>query len=130
MRSPAEMSVIQIEVTNRCHLKCANCTRFVGHIKKPFCMNLSDIETAISSLDQFQGNVGIMGGEPTKHPEFLDILALLREKVPKEKRQFWTAGYKWEEYEKDIHRTFFDHNIAFNDHSLLDACRYQEENDH
>jgi len=117
MRSPADMSVIQIDVTNRCHLSCANCTRFVNHVRKPFVMNLADIERAIRSLDGYSGNIGLMGGEPALHPDFLDILRLYRELIPKSRRQLWTAGYKWEEYEEEIHRTFYDRNIAYNDHS-------------
>ena len=35
MRPLSEMSVIQIEVTNACFLKCANCTRHVGHHRNP-----------------------------------------------------------------------------------------------
>ena len=36
MRDLAEMHTIHVEVTNACHLRCANCTRHVGHHKKPF----------------------------------------------------------------------------------------------
>ena len=46
MRLLREMTVIQIEVTNACSLKCANCTRHVGHHRKPF-MELDYIEKAI-----------------------------------------------------------------------------------
>ena len=63
--------VIQIEVTNACHLSCANCSRFVGHHKRPFYMSLSDVEQAIKSLDGYPGRIGLMGGEPALHPEFI-----------------------------------------------------------
>ena len=50
MRPIRDMWFIQIEVTNACHMHCADCTRFVGHHKKPFFMDLPMIEKAIDSL--------------------------------------------------------------------------------
>ena len=73
MRSPADMACIQIEVTNKCTRACANCTRLVGHHREPFFMSLADVRKAIVSLDGFKGNIGLMGGEPTLHPDFLNI---------------------------------------------------------
>ena len=61
MRPLREMTVIQIEVTNACSLKCANCTRHVGHHRKPFFMDLDFIEKAIDSLEGFEGRIGMMG---------------------------------------------------------------------
>ena len=118
MRSPADMDLIQIEITNKCTRTCANCTRLIGHHKEPFFMTLEQIETAIKSLDGFEGNIGLMGGEPTLHPQFTEVLKIYRKLIPeKKRRQFWTSGYKWEEYKKDIERTFLPINISYNDHS-------------
>jgi hypothetical protein len=125
MRSPADMSCIQIEITNKCTHRCNSCTRFVGHHCNTFFMDLEQIEQAIDSLKGFDGTVGIMGGEPTLHPQFPRILDLLRAKVPKEKRQLWTSGYKWDEYYDDIHRTFLPENISYNDHSEDLDVRHQ-----
>jgi hypothetical protein len=70
MRSPADMTVIQIDITNACTKRCANCTRFCGHQVKPFFMDFATFENAVASMAGFPGIVGIMGGEPTIHPEF------------------------------------------------------------
>lgn len=35
MRSPADMQIIQIDITNACNQRCSNCTRFCGNHKKP-----------------------------------------------------------------------------------------------
>ena len=70
MKSPKDMRIIQIDVTNACVHQCSNCTRFCGHHKKPFFMNFETFKRAVDSLDGFVGTVGIMGGEPTLHPEF------------------------------------------------------------
>lgn len=60
--------VHQIEVTNACNLLCANCTRFVGHHRKPFFMDLDTVRKGINSLDGYKYGIGMMGGEPTLHP--------------------------------------------------------------
>jgi organic radical activating enzyme len=118
MRPIRDMAVIQIEITNKCHLSCAHCTRHVGHHKQPYIMDLKTIEKAIDSLEGYEGHIGIMGGEPTVHPDFLKIVDIMEEKIPeKERREFWTAGFKWSEYKDRIHEVFNEELIAFNDHS-------------
>lgn len=80
MRNPAEMEVIQIEITNACIHTCSNCTRFCGHHKKPFYMDFETFKRAVDSLKGFTGVVGIMGGEPTLHPQFEQFTLYLNEK--------------------------------------------------
>lgn len=118
MKNIKDNAVIQIEITNACHLSCANCSRFVGHHKKPFYMTLEEVETAINSLEGFPGRIGMMGGEPTLHPQFQDICKLYQKLIPnKRKRELWTAGYKWDEYRDIIKETFDEDLVHYNDHS-------------
>lgn len=113
-----KQKLIQIELTNSCINQCANCTRFVGHHRKPFMMDITTFIKALESLDGWKGGIGIMGGEPTLHPEFREILNIFRDMVPdRRKRELWTAGYKWKQYEKDIKETFDEDLISFNDHT-------------
>ncbi len=121
MRPIYEATVIQIDITSACHLACANCTRYVGHHKPNYFMSLDCIREAIESLEGFPGRVGIMGGEPALHPKFSEVLALVREMLPKEKREFWTSGYKWTEYHDEIMETFYPDRIAYNDHTQEDG---------
>ena len=116
MRPIYENNVIQIEVTNGCHLSCRHCTRHVGHHRKPFFMKLEMIEQAIDSLEDFPGRVGCMGGEPALHPKFTEILDLFERKLPPERREFWTAGFRWGTYEKRIREVF--PRVNYNDHIL------------
>lgn len=81
MKSPADMKVIQIELTNACPMRCANCTRFCGHHVKPFFMDFDTFRKAVDSLKGFRGIVGIMGGEPTIHPEFERFMEYYRANV-------------------------------------------------
>ncbi|MBN1594982.1 radical SAM protein [candidate division FCPU426 bacterium] len=113
--------LIQIEVTNACHRCCSNCTRFVGHYQKPFFMDLATVERAIDSLEGFPGGIGIMGGEPTLHPHFVEICDLVRKKIPRKKRGLWTSGYKWKEYQPVIRETF-ESKVFYNDHTGKDQA--------
>jgi hypothetical protein len=70
MKSPADMKIIQIDITNACTKRCSNCTRYCGHHRKPFMMDFETFKRAVDSLKSYAGMVGIMGGEPTLHPEF------------------------------------------------------------
>lgn len=79
MKSPQDMRIIQIDITNACIHKCSNCTRFCGHHKKPFYMDFETFKKAVDSFEGYRGTVGIMGGEPTLHPEFSRFLEYLNE---------------------------------------------------
>jgi len=79
MKSPQDMRIIQIDITNACIHQCSNCTRFCGHHKKPFFMDFETFKKAVDSFEGFQGTVGIMGGEPTLHPQFKRFLEYLNE---------------------------------------------------
>jgi len=115
MKAISDTWLIQIEITNACVFECTNCTRFVGHHKKTYFMDLKTIEKAIDSLEGFKGGIGIMGGEPLLHPDFYQICKLLFKKVPLEKRFLWTSGYNWKKYRNIIRKTFQE-NVYYNDH--------------
>ncbi len=76
MRSPAEMDIIQIDISTKCHLKCSNCTRLTAHQPKREDMPLKTFERAVKSMEGWQspGNIlGVIAGEPTLHAEFEQI---------------------------------------------------------
>jgi len=77
MISPSQQKIIQIDITNACPHQCANCTRFVGHHQKPFMMSIDQFKQAVDSLRDYPGMVGVMGGEPTIHPQFAEMVDYL-----------------------------------------------------
>jgi hypothetical protein len=92
MKSPADMKIIQIEITNACPKRCSNCTRFCGHHVEPFYMDFETFKRAVDSMKGFDGIVGIMGGEPTIHPEFEKFVRYFRENFGYD--DFSTACYE------------------------------------
>jgi hypothetical protein len=110
--------LIQIDITNACHLRCSHCTRAVPHIKTPYYADLAFVEKALQSLEGWRRGVGCMGGEPTMHPQFLEICELFKKYFPKSQRGLFTAGGKYyERHKKLIHDTFGI--IYYNNHSTV-----------
>lgn len=80
--SPSAHRIIQIDITNACHNRCSNCSRFCGHFREPFYMTPERFGEAVSSLDTYPGMVGMMGGEPTLHPDFAALVDHLAARRP------------------------------------------------
>ena len=86
MKSPKDQKIIQIEVTNVCMHSCSNCTRFCGHHRKPFFLDFETFKKAVDSLQGYAGMIGLMGGEPTLHPNFEKFAEYLATKTDSEAR--------------------------------------------
>jgi len=120
----------QIEVNNICPQFCAYCTRYIRHLRKDqrFNMSLDIFRKAILSLNNWPTRIGLIGGEPTLHPEFENICLILRDefKIPKKKLGLWTCGgKKFQQYEKLIKEVFG--MLAYNEHnkSQKEICLHQ-----
>ena len=77
MRSPADMQIIQIDITNACIHNCSNCTRFCGLHRKPFFMDFATFKKAVDSLAGYRGIVGVMGGRADSASEICGIHGVL-----------------------------------------------------
>jgi len=63
-----------IEITNHCNMSCPIC---LVENKHSYYMPISDFENIINGLIEKEGhlaNINLSGGEPTIHPQFLDLL--------------------------------------------------------
>ncbi len=111
MRSPQDMQIILIDITNACNEKCSNCTRFCGNHKKPFFMSFETFKRAVDSMKGFEGLVALIGGEPTLHPQFerfAEYLQSVYGKNPGSKR----LAYPQKEFIKELlHQEFDDHRL-------------------
>jgi organic radical activating enzyme len=91
MRSPADMKIICVDITNRCNLGCSNCTRLLENQEGYWDMSLDNFRLAVRSLIDFPGIIAVIGGNPCMHRQFEDICKILVEEIPqKEKRGLWS----------------------------------------
>jgi hypothetical protein len=118
-----QMKIIQIDITNACINKCSNCTRLMGHHRKPFFMEFDFFKRAVDSLVAFPGMVGMIGGEPLLHPRFEDMAAYLGRTIPDKKRRgLWSTVPRGTRHGALIKDVFG--NLFLNDHTV-DAILHQ-----
>lgn len=86
----------ELHITYRCNLQCVNCNR-ASYLRSEHTpdMTLDDVRVFFQQCRElnWDPDILIIGGEPTMHPDFLDIIALSRAfKGPKGLVQVWTNG--------------------------------------
>jgi len=91
-------------------------------------MDLDMFRKAIRSLEGWPNGIGIIGGEPTIHPQFREICYILKDelRVPKPKLGLWTSGgVRYEQHKDLIDQTF--RMVALNPHTELqkNVCLHQ-----
>ena len=120
--------VCQIDVTSKCGRACLYCSRYSRHLRPDQVkdMSLEKIEEALNSLKNWPNLIGIIGGEPVLHSNFIEMCALIRSKFPRNKVYLWTSGGpRYNEYLPTINETFS--YIAFNPHdpAQKEVCKHQ-----
>jgi hypothetical protein len=124
MRNIYDMAIIEVEITNLCNNTCSNCTRFCGHYTKDkiYFISEDDFRKILRNLKDFPGRIGMMGGEPTLHPNFKRLVEIFIEERPDIKQRYlltnMTNDYKYEHIYKE---TFVDVNK--NDH-ISDSIKH------
>ncbi|WP_243438755.1 radical SAM protein [Fundidesulfovibrio soli] len=112
-----DMMIIQIDITNACVNSCSNCTRLIGHHRKPFFMEFDMFTRAVDSLADFPGMVGMIGGEPLLHPEFPRMARYLQERIEDPKRRgLWSTVPEGTRHGALIREVFG--NLYLNDHTV------------
>ena len=81
--------VMQIWVTRACDKACFGCTQASNLGGSPGMISVEQFETAIISLKDYFGVVGVFGGNPAMHPRFEDLCAIVREHIPYHRRGLW-----------------------------------------
>lgn len=72
---------IQIDITHRCNLWCDNCDRACGDAPTQASMTPDQIQHFVEetlAVGRFWKHIHVLGGEPTLHPQLLQILEILR----------------------------------------------------
>lgn len=108
MRSPFEMGIICIDITNRCDLKCSNCTRLLANQNVHYDMSLDNFRQAVRSLKDYPGIIAIIGGNPCLHREFESICRIFNEEITnKDQRGLWTNNlFQYKELAKTTFGVF------------------------
>jgi hypothetical protein len=73
-------SLLEIDITYACNLACHNCNRSVGLAPESRHMKTEELECAVDewiALGQRWDRIRLLGGEPTLHPRFTDIVAII-----------------------------------------------------
>ena len=93
-----------IMITDVCNLNCSYCfaNRFVNknenHITKDAFLRILDfIETA-----KTKEHIGLIGGEPTLHPDFMDLLSILNSRDEIDDVVVFTNGIKINEFWREL----------------------------
>jgi|GEM_PF-544726 len=71
---------IEIDITYRCNLKCFNCNRSCTQAPSSDQMTISQIQRFLDEskkAEKYWRTIRISGGEPTLHPDFMEIVNLL-----------------------------------------------------
>jgi len=79
----------ELDITRRCNLHCPGCDRLCNIVNDPTSdMTLDDVASVaeqINEIDTGQGNITVMGGEPTLNPLCLEICRYLKSSMPRMK---------------------------------------------
>lgn len=73
---------IEIDITYRCNLRCLNCNRSVNTAPSNQSMTVEQIRQFIDdtvAVGKAWRSIRILGGEPTRHPDFRQIITMLRD---------------------------------------------------
>lgn len=95
----ASLNAIELEITSYCSLSCHNCDRSVRQAPSGEHMTLEQVNKFVrESLDinwKWE-RINLLGGEPTLHPKFFEILASIKQykdKNPDCQVELATNGY-------------------------------------
>ncbi|MBO4587816.1 MAG: glycosyltransferase [Bacteroidales bacterium] len=73
---------IELDITHDCNLKCHGCNRSCGLAPTKECVTIEQIKAFISESKDLGIKwtlINVLGGEPTLHPDFLEIIRILKE---------------------------------------------------
>ncbi|MDF2427621.1 MAG: glycosyltransferase family 2 protein [Nitrosopumilus sp.] len=96
MKSPQDKKptyrggIMQVWIGRACDKSCFGCTQG-SNLKGPYEKITTDqFETALKSLKNYWGVVGIFGGNPCIHPQFPELCEILEQYIPYEQRGLWS----------------------------------------
>ena len=115
MRAPGLGSNICLDVTNKCDLRCSNCTRLLRNQSELWDMTPDNFRLALKNLRSFRGVIAMIGGNPCMHKEFPELCRIFVEEIPeKHRRGLWSNNlFNYQELIRDCfgHFNLNPHNM-------------------
>jgi len=81
--------IVQIWVTRNCDKSCFGCTQGSNLRGRKDYITVEQFRTAVESLKDYFGVVGVFGGNPALHPQFEELCEILKELIPFKRRGLW-----------------------------------------
>ena len=88
---------IEYSITDQCNLNCAYCCHYAPIAEKYF-VNVNQFKLDITRLSNLTqggkglGTLGILGGEPLLHPQFIELCVAARQYLPMSRIRVTTNG--------------------------------------
>lgn len=122
MKAPTDKSndIIQVLVTRSCDLfHCSNCTQLLPFRSDPVNMSPDVFREAVESLADWPGIVGVFGGNPCVHPQFVELCEIIADLIPPHRRGLWTNNLRG--HGEIAAQTFGNGRLNLNAHADPDA---------
>ena len=102
------------DITSVCNLNCTNCSVFCG-LREPYYITLEDFKKQLTNLREKVpvSFVSFCGGEPTLHPQFMDLCKELFAQIPNCFLQIITNGTLLNNFTDDDLTFLSNHNVCF-----------------
>ena len=120
-------SVLRVnwEITPHCNYKCSYCFGNAGMKDASFSSieDLKNIANKILEIERNCYNILLIGGEPTVHPHFLDLLKYFNSLDRNISLSIVTNGSKSIEYHTELFQSIQNKELLFNISVHLEQCR-------
>ncbi len=95
---------IEYSIIDICNKKCISCSHLSPIAKEANCVNIDEFRRIIKIIKRLIPNPDgfwLTGGEPTLHPNLIELLSILREEYDSANIGFFTNGVKLKSYKND-----------------------------
>lgn len=102
------------DITSVCNLNCTNCSVFCG-LREPYYITLNEFKIQLSNLiDKVPVSfVSFCGGEPTLHPNFMELCEELFKQIPDCFLQIITNGTLLDKFSDENLKFLSKYNVSF-----------------